>query len=213
MPEPDPFFQENVKKAFLKIKEDILNIKNELKEYKEVLIKQTQIIEYLIEKSKENKLYLSEKSPNKPLSDESSIGNKGVYADIHSFIHSDIHSLKHINEEKKEKFKGINSQINEIFGKLTKQELMVFLTIYQLEDEHRNVSYIDIAKRLKLSEGCIRTYISNLMKKGAPILKKRHNNKVVYLYIEKAFRELKLKDKLSDLYYQPQDPYQTRLSF
>ncbi len=219
MPIKDPLFEENAKKAFLKIKGDILFLKNELKEQREFIIKQNSIINILLAKIEEKRAILDEKNLEKPISKPSSIGNQGVYANIHSFIHSDMHSDIHLNKQPKqapeplkEPFKGINNQINQLFGNLTKQELFVFLTIYQLEEDIGNVSYIDIAKKLELSEGCIRTYISNLMKKGVPILKKRHNNKIVYLSVSDEFRELKLKDKLSDLYYKSADPQQTRLS-
>ena len=85
------------------------------------------------------------------------------------------------------------------------------MTIYQLEDEIKQVSYTDVAKKLNLTEGCIRTYVSSLIKKGLPLVKKKYNNRLVFLVISPEFKDLKLKQKLIDTYYHL-DHSQKRLS-
>lgn len=107
---------------------------------------------------------------------------------------------------------GLKSEINSLFFSLSKQEFLTFLTVYQLEEDLEGyVSYIDVAAKLGLTEGCIRTYISSLIKKSIPILKTKHNNKVVYLSISKDFRALSIKKDLMALYYKA-DPTQKTLS-
>lgn len=107
---------------------------------------------------------------------------------------------------------GLKSEINNLFASLSKQEFLTFLTIYQLEEDLEGyVSYIDVAAKLVLTEGCIRTYVSSLIKKGIPLAKTKHNNKVVYLSVSKEFRALNIKKDLMALYYKA-DPTQKTLS-
>lgn len=100
--------------------------------------------------------------------------------------------------------------INKIFSLLSKQELRVFLTLYQLDDDLNGVSYIELSSKLELTEPCIRGYISTLMKKGIPITRTKLNNKRTILTINKDFKSLGLKQKLVSLYYEA-DPHQTTL--
>jgi len=100
--------------------------------------------------------------------------------------------------------------INKAFSSLSKQELRVFLSLYQLDDELNGVSYIELSSKLELTEPCIRGYISTLMKKGLPITRTKLNNKRTILIINKEFKSLGLKQKLVSLYYEA-DPRQTTL--
>jgi hypothetical protein len=157
----------------------------------------------------------------------SSIGNEGVYSNIHSFnIHSFTGHEEPENKEsspaipfepkqktEKSDFAILSSTRQELidrFSQLSKQELRTFLTIYDLE-EKGNVSYIDVAKRLNLTEGCIRTYISSLMRKRIPLEKVKFNNKTVVLHIPKEFRELSIKNELVAIYYETSQPDQRKL--
>jgi len=200
MEQNDPLFKENVRNSFKKVKEHINELENEIKELKELVsIKNKEIIALNEKRSpflRDNKKI----SENKPFSEKISIGNKGVYSFIHSFTkHSLIKQLTNIND--------LITQ----FQQLPRQELLVFLTLQHLEDElKRPITYFDISKPLKLSEGCIRTYISNLIKKGFPILKNRINNRIIALSIDKNFKNLNLKQKLEDIYYDL-DQNQTKL--
>lgn len=105
---------------------------------------------------------------------------------------------------------GLKSEISSKFSALSRQEFLTFLTVYQLEEEIEHVSYIDISAKLGLTEGCIRSYVSSLIKKGIPLVKLRYNNKVVYMSIPKEFRALNLKRELMALYYKA-DPTQKTL--
>ena len=161
-------------------------------EFKKVMVEQSKEIKELKEKL-DNLMFRNTLQDNRM---PSSSGNEGVYSNIHSV---DSYS-----------FSGFKSYIEDKFKSLTKQEFLVFLTVYQMEEELERVSYNDIAKRVGLSEGCIRTYVSSVIKKGLPLMKAKVNNKLVLLKIRPEFREMGLKQKLANLYYQA-DPHQTTL--
>ncbi len=91
------------------------------------------------------------------------------------------------------------------FGTLTRQEIMTFLAVYQLEEDYGKVTYSDVAKKLKLTEGCIRTYVSGLMRKGIPVVKNKMNNKLVLLSVSPEFKELGLKKDIMEI-YEKSDP-------
>jgi hypothetical protein len=263
--------ESNIKNSFMRVREHIRLLEQEIRANREFIIKQNNQIKFILEQLSK----LMDKKPENKQEFESSTGNEGVYSHIHSFtihsfndystdmLYSDIiHSFNkmdnlEVEEEKIEEtpeyydeldnsvedlsyeenkqdepeikrlsilerkkrenntkfvnFKGLKKEIKEMFESFSKQELLTFLTIYQLEDEMNNVSYSDVANKLKLSEGCIRTYISSLIRKGAPIKKYRYNNKLVLLSISKEFRDLNLKKQLLAVYYRS-DPYQPTLN-
>jgi len=196
---------EKIRKSFEKVKEDIIALKGELSQNKALLEEiKNQLIDF-----------------KKPISNEkpkSSIGNEGAYSFIHSFNrHStDIHALNIHSPDPNESLKLTSfenfRQVEEVFKSLTKQEFLTFMTLYQLEDDlNRNLTYSELSKYLKLSEGCIRTYLSQMIKKGLPIVKTRHNNKLILLGVNSHFRDLGFKTKLFNLLNQI-DPSQTRLN-
>ncbi|MBL7147308.1 MAG: helix-turn-helix domain-containing protein [Nanoarchaeota archaeon] len=175
------------------------SLRNELLTLKEQLIKEKEENKLLKEKLSKISEEKAEIKPKQEVSKLSSTGNEGV---IHSFIHSFIHSDTHYAHKKQPKIKEFKDEIDRMFSMLPKQEFLVFLTIYQLEDDiKRSITYIELAKKLNLTEGCIRTYISNLLKKNLPIDKNKVNNRIVELSINSYFRDLNLKQKLINLYY------------
>lgn len=109
-----------------------------------------------------------------------------------------------------ENFNIFKQKVNETFAKLSKQELLIFLTIYQFTDEKKAITYFDLANKLSLSENCIRSYTSSLIRKGLPVIKQRANNKLIFLTVDQDFRSLNLRQKLIDLYYGI-DPFQVKL--
>lgn len=190
-------FKKNVQISFKKAKEDIDRLHSKLDNLRELL-------DALIAQNSSFKEEEPEKPPeipeipiNSPPLEEKKVskGNEGVYSFIHSFnSHSTV----------------IHSDTKLFLSKLTKQEILTFLTLFQLEEEQPTVTYTDLARKLNLSEGCIRTYISALIKKGAPVLKQHYNNKLVILLIPKEFRELRPKQLIIDYYYR-NDPAQKKL--
>lgn len=75
------------------------------------------------------------------------------------------------------------------FKRLTQQEMLVFSTIYTLE-EQGEVDYLKLADTLKLSESSVRDYIHKLVSKGIPIDKEKINNKRVLLHISKDLKKI-----------------------
>lgn len=78
---------------------------------------------------------------------------------------------------------------------LTRKEQYVFLVLYALEDEKGAVSYLDITKKTGLTEPLVRDYITSIIEKGVPIIKRYINNKV-YLRLDKQFKRLQAKENI-----------------
>ena len=93
-----------------------------------------------------------------------------------------------------ENFQVFKSHLNEAFSKLSKQELKVFLTVYQLDEGNQGASYTELAQKMGLTETCIRAYISSLFKKGLPLVKIKINNKKTLVSIKQDFKGLNLKE-------------------
>ncbi len=241
-------FEQNVRQAFLKVKEDIQVLKNsqekQTQENKQICEKLNEILEKI--KGLETKTKITKS--------DSSIGNEGANQSINHPINQSINhqSSNHeelteiasnsvktyfneenkpnqssnqsitnqsINqsraqfnqmEEKEQPMKAIAKDINTIFSTLTKQELKLFLTIYQLEDDGLEANYKAVSHKMQLSEHCIRSHLSSLFRKNIPLTKSRMGNKLNLLSVRKEFRALNLKQRLINLYYDS-DPHQKTL--
>jgi hypothetical protein len=99
---------------------------------------------------------------------------------------SSIEKASQILESLDEMKKEIRSQ----FKRLTNQEMLIFSTIYQLEDQGLQVDYPLLAEKLNLSESSIRDYVLKIMKKGIPLGKVKENNKKVTLSILPEIRKI-----------------------
>src|SRR3989344_2077157 len=173
----------DLKLSFSKAKEHISSLENEILALKEEI---KGIKEGITPKN-------SQKTEEITPQEQSSIGNKGVYSFNHSFTQSFNHS----------------TETQELLSRITKQELLILLTIAQLEEEIVNITYADIANKLKLSQGCIRGYITSLIRKGTPIYKEKYNNKITLIRLSPQFKSLN-KQSLIDSFYKI-DPYQKKL--
>lgn len=76
------------------------------------------------------------------------------------------------------------------FKKLTAQEMLVFSSIFELEEQGFIVDYALISERLGLTESSIRDYILRLIKKGIPVIKTRENNKKITLTISEELKKM-----------------------
>ncbi|MBW6442667.1 helix-turn-helix domain-containing protein [Patescibacteria group bacterium] len=85
---------------------------------------------------------------------------------------------------------SIKKDIRLKFKRLTEQEILVFSTLYQIDEEEGYAEYKTLSKRLNLSESSIRDYIGRLIKKGIPVEKKRLNNKIIHLSISKNLKKI-----------------------
>jgi len=68
--------------------------------------------------------------------------------------------------------------------------MLVFSTIYQLEEEKGAADYKSLSSKLKLSESSIRDYVQRIIKKGISVEKKRINNKVIHLFIDPGLKKI-----------------------
>ncbi len=78
---------------------------------------------------------------------------------------------------------------------LTRREQEIFVVLYTSDDF---LSYSDVAKKTTLTFSLVQAYISNIIAKGIPILKKYVNNKV-FLYLDPAFKALQAKEDLVEI--------------
>jgi len=78
---------------------------------------------------------------------------------------------------------------------LTKTEQQVFMVLYALEDEKGMVSYADISRKTALSDDIISNYITSMIGKGIPILKKYINSRP-FLKLDQEFKTLQAKENL-----------------
>ena len=85
---------------------------------------------------------------------------------------------------------NIKKQIRLKFKRLTEQEMKIFSTLYQLEEEEGFSDYRAISKRLGLTESSIRDYIGRLIKKGIPVDKAKINNKSIKLNVSKNLKKI-----------------------
>jgi DNA-binding MarR family transcriptional regulator len=100
-----------------------------------------------------------------------------------------LDSLDHIKKDIRNKFK-----------KITSQEMLVFSTIYQLEEQDpEGADYKKLAKKLNLSQSSIRDYVNRLIIKGIPIIKQKLNNKKIILHISPELKKIATLDKLIEL--------------
>jgi hypothetical protein len=227
--------KEQIKFAFLKVKQDILdleremfNLRKDMDEIKDLLYKISKNIE---EKStpthptdNPTETVNPTDSPTVPkeiggLKNQNlgiSIGNEGVPTDKQTDSPTDIptdkikdfttFNLNQINSNKNqdtieiniqkaseilESLDQIKKEIRRKFKKVTPQEMAVFSTIYQLEEQKPDKStYKDIALILRLSESSIRDYVHRMINKGIPIKKEKLNNKKAILSISPELKKI-----------------------
>ena len=195
-----------IKDAFKKVKEDMDFIFQELQEVKRTLAEiTTQITKNpsnLGENPTNNYDYIKNLRP-KPLKtqiSQFSTGNQGVPTNQQTNQPTNQHPpISHGNAEitNIHKVSEILSSLDELkkeirskFKKLTKQEMLIFSTIYQLEEEGFVVDYSTISNKLNLSEISIRDYVRKITKKGIPLNKLKENNKKIVFSIPKDLKKI-----------------------
>lgn len=86
---------------------------------------------------------------------------------------------------------SLKKEIRQKFRKLTPQEMAVFSSIYQLEEEDpTDTTYKKIAGILKLSESSIRDYVLKIIDKGIPIKKEKIDNKKIILSVSSELKKI-----------------------
>lgn len=212
--------EDKIKQAFSKVKEDIFNLQaqisstqREIQELKRTLDQthnQTiKTVRSTIQTDRQiNQTVPQEEEGLKPINSEVSIGNKGVQTDRQTNRQTDRQTQKFaLTQEQTPVQKDPISQIDKVsevldsldtikkelrsqFKKLTPQEMLIFSTLYQLEDQGLSVDYALLSEHTKLSESSIRDYIQKLIKKGIPVNKAKEDNKRVILSISSNFKRM-----------------------
>lgn len=79
---------------------------------------------------------------------------------------------------------------------LTRQEKEVFLIFYSLDEiKDGMVSITDLSKKLAISEHVAKNYITNMINKGVPVIKKYVLGKA-YICLNKDFKALQAKENI-----------------
>ncbi len=138
-------------------------------------------------------------SPKKFPQEIFSIRNKGVQSINQSLINQSITNQSLTLQPSFELEKTLQT--------LTNKEFLVFLTIFQ----SKSITYTQIAQKLSLTLSCVRSYVSELIRKKIPLIKRKLNNRKVILSVNNEFKKLISEQKLINLYYQNMDPEQTTL--
>lgn len=179
-------FRQIVRNSFIKARQHMDSLEAEIQEIKRKL-------ENLEKSSNQPKTPKYEGfEPSEPPKEISSTGNQGVQ----SINQTDNQSINQSLSTHSSTSKDPNS----VFLTLTNKEFVVFLTIYQLEG-YKNVTYKILADHLTLTSGCVRGHVSSLINKGAPLTKRKINNKITILTIDTGFRSLTSEKKLLNMYY------------
>ena len=82
--------------------------------------------------------------------------------------------------------------------RLNRREQDVFLVIYTLEEEKGSLTYIDIAEKLGISEQLAGNYVTSLVEKGVPIIK-RYFDSTPHLRLDPEFKTLQAKENILQL--------------
>ena len=78
---------------------------------------------------------------------------------------------------------------------LSKKEKEIFLVISTANNAMGFVSYTDISRRTAIPEDLVALYISGMMQKGIPFVKKYNSNKLL-LKLDDTFREKQAKENI-----------------
>ena len=195
-----------IKEAFKNVKEDMDFLFQELQEIKRTLAEittQTTKNSSNLGENPTNNNYLIENLHPKPLKtqiSQFSTGNQGVPTNQQTNQQTNQHPpISHGNTQitNIHKVSEILSSLDKLkkeirlkFKKLTNQEMLIFSTIYQLEEEGFVVHYSTISNKLNLSEISIRDYVRKITKKGIPLNKLKENNKKIVFSIPQDLKKI-----------------------
>jgi len=203
---------DQIKEAFKKVKEDMDFLFNEIQELKRTLSnlnittnnsiktdRQTQTFDTSTDISTDNLPLEAVKSPNSNIS----TGNKGVSTDRQTHRQTDRHDLNELSNTNASSERNLNnvsnilhsldsirSEVIDIFKNLTQKEMLVFSTIYQLEETQNTVDYRLLATKLNITESSVRDHVLRAIRKNAPIQKIKLNNKKIVLSISPELKKI-----------------------
>ncbi len=194
-----------IKEAFLKIKEDIQLLKESVSELRMEIktIQTNNILPTHQHTNTPTHQHTNNYAVESPYISKyvSSIGNEGVPTDKQTNRQTDKTHQNYIKAAPKSEFKqakdilesldNIKKGIRLKFKQLTPQEMLVFSTLYKIEEQNlQKITYRVLATEIGLSESSIRDYINKLIKKGVPLDKIRQNNKTILLKISEDLKNI-----------------------
>lgn len=202
-----------IKEAFNNIKKDIYYLKEQINDIK-IQINQIQTTSnQSTHQQTDNQTLPTQNNTIQPLyiqNNDSSIGNEGVPTNRQTDIQTHQQTHNYTQNTPNSDFKQANNILSSLdnikkgirlkFKRLTPQEMLVFSTLYALEEQNYDeITYRTLATQLKLSESSIRDYINKLSKKGVPIDKIRQNNKTILLQISPDLKNIATLATIQDL--------------
>ena len=206
---------DQIKESFTRVKEDILTLSDQISQLNSEIQEIKRTLSNLdrqtdrqtnrqISQTEAQNFQTDNYAPfhNMPLgplkrpNSNSSIGNEGVQTDRQTNRQTD----RHIQKDPLEKIREVSQLIESLdevkielrskFKRLTNQEMAVFSTIYQSEEQGFIVDYPLLADKLSLSESAIRDYVTKIIQKGVPIQKNKENNKKIILSIAQEIKKI-----------------------
>lgn len=210
---------DEIKESFDKIKRDINYLNQEIQKIKsELNVLNSQLVNlpflfkgFIADFSKnktENQINTTNKELFRALKDQNlriSIGNQGVSTDRQTDIQTqkkdylkeniDINSADYLLDS----LDNLKKEIRLKFKRLTNQEMIVFSSIYNIEQRLGYANYKIIAENLNLTESSIRDYVRRLVLKGIPLEKEKVNNKEILIKISPNLRKITTLDTIQRL--------------
>jgi len=199
---------DSIQESMANLKQEMLNLCNLFEKFnKRLNILETIKTSTHKPEKKTFNIYSSTRNiPLKPLEEENkeiSTGNGGVSTDRQTDRQTDTKTQNNVfvkegdkltaMEKASDVLKSLNNIKKELrfkFKNLTEQEMLVFSTIYQLDEEKNPCDYKTLANKLNLTESSIRDYVGRLIKKGILIDKKKINNKTICLKISENLKKI-----------------------
>lgn len=217
-----------IAESFRRAKQDILNLQSQINIIKQEIQEINRTLQSQINQTKPQEIQTLQtqnqtiRQTEEPFSTGNkgvSTGNEGVQTDrqtirqtdntlqevrLNNLISPQIPKNKTI-DRLEEISKALNSlddlkrELRSLIKKLTPQEMLIFSTIYQLEETQGSASYPSLSKSTGLSESSIRDHVKNLIKKGIPVDKTKHQNKKITLSISQNLKKIASLDTILHL--------------
>jgi hypothetical protein len=220
--------EESIRLAFIKAKQDITHLENEISSLKLEILEIKNMMKELLDQQNTQKLHeisytdiptLRQINPTNNANPtdnptvpqeigglispnlDISTGNRGVPTDRQTIRQTDnfLYNLQNSSIESNIKeatsildsLDRLKKEIRLKFKRVTSQEMVVFSSIYQLEEQSPSLAnYKEIALRLGLSESSIRDYVQRMISKGIPLKKQKINNRKVLLSISPDLKRI-----------------------
>jgi len=211
MPQEDSLISEKLRSSFSNVKNDIFNLSNKISKIDSLINSQEQDIltlkSHITDISKdisEIKLFLQDFN-KVPQEIKGSVNNLQQSSTINNLQQSSTKITQTVQKSPQNAVSGIREDIQKQFNTLTDREFSAFIAVIELEKQFGDVNYSQLANHLNLTEGTVRGAINRIITKGLPVTKERVFNGKTSLFINKAFHDINLLNKLIQLRQNPTD--------